>query len=325
VHKLKAEILAELRENERPVLIGLGAIGSWVARWLIANGIAFSGYDKDIVSLKNLAAGAFRESEVGRYKSDVFGHMCRPLNWEPTEIFPSNRTSILVCADHGQTRRWASQRAHEENRRFVCAKANGSLWQVWHVDQGQSPVDFHAFDEAAEANPVLVPCGDSSVGRVASLGAAAELLSIWAGSEITAEEVEAAYGVKFDPAIVHVIQANWQQNSLEAETVAREVSESAFNDEIDRLRKFRDEQAVDQLAHLRRNRRELKKKQRTTIHQRALYLLDNGTDMKNASRVAVGDNKVLATLIVVEAGMRASITASELAIPNTIVLEEVFA
>jgi len=318
-----SQTLAKLREQQRPVVIGLGAIGSWVARWLVASGIEFQGYDDDVVSLKNLAAGAFEEKDVGRYKAaTVAQNHAHRRRW--SEEYGLSGTALL-CADHGPTRRSAARVAKSENARFICAKANGSQWQVWHVDKGESPEDFIAFDEAAEANPVLVPCGDASVGRIASLGAAAELLSVWSGVEITPAEVEAAWGVKFDPALSHFAGSRWKESRSLAENNAQEAAELAFKRSIDSQRDTNDEQALSELRELRERRQKLRREQRTTIHQRGVYHLDDGVSARRAAQTAVGTVKVLSSLVQAESRCNANKTGSSLGLPETIELVELSA
>lgn len=314
----REETLNRLR-GETPTLIGLGAIGSWIARWLTANGITFYGYDNDIVSLKNLAAGAFQREDVGHYKSDVFGGNTRL--WDDTAGLGH---AALVCADHGPTRRLAAKMAVEGHRPFLCAKANGSLWQVWHLPVGsRSAEDFIAFDEAAEQNPVTVPCGDPSVGRIASVGAAAELLSVWTGLEISTEEVEAAFGVEYDPAIGFALAKHWESYRAEAELVATEAAQKAFKKAIEVQRSKSDREAEDDLLVLRETRAARKIRQRSTIHQKAIVSLDSGNTIKQAARYAVGTRHPLRILITAESQVEAQLTAKFLSVPETVTIREI--
>ena len=311
--------IAGLQSAERPVLIGLGAIGSWAARWLTAHGITFHGYDDDHVSIKNLAAGAFETADIGRAKAGVFSAHAR--RW--TSGGTNSGTAILVCADHGQTRRDAAQRAWSANIPLICAKANGNLWQVWHVKAGDDPADFIAFDIAAEQNPVTVPCGDPSVGRVASVNAAAELLTAWAGFDITAADVENSFGVEYDPALQFFVQAQWNAGRADAETIAHEMAAKAFADAIDAERTARDGAAMQQLAELRAERAQRRKKNRLTLHQKSVYLLDiGGYTAQSAAQKTIGGPK-LAQLVAAESAAAARVLNRELALPETITIEEI--
>lgn len=324
----RAEILETLRNQENPTLIGLGAIGSWVARWLIANGIRFHAYDNDTVSLKNCTAGAFAPSDAGRYKADIFIGSSTAELWNPG--FHSVGTAVLVCADHGPSRREAAAAAYSYRKPFICAKANGALWQVWHVERDNNPTDFLAFDEAAEANPVATPCGEPTVGRVASLGAAAELLSAWTGLDITAEEVEASYGVAFDPALGHVLNNYWQTVRADADAAAQEAAKRAYDAEIDRQRAKSDSAAMDHLGQLRLERKARQYSNRSTIHMRAVVRLDgmstiSSTRVREAAIRAVSGYRYLENLARVEAQIEARTLNTRLSIPDTITVEEAIA
>lgn len=323
----RADKLSALRASEFPVVIGLGAIGSWVARWMSANGIEYAGYDDDVVSMKNLTAGAFAQDDVGRYKYTALGVINgRRDRWDLNSSV-SRTTSMLVCADHGQTRRDAVKQAtHIANRwPFYCAKANGAMWQVWQVARDESPDDFIAFDEAAEANPVLTPCGEATVGRVASLGAAAEILSAWSGLQITPEEVEASYGVKFDAALGHVLTQGWNDLSAAAMEEATEQARQRYEEEIEKARVRSDELAVQALLELRTRRHLLKRKRRSTIHQRAMVMLDTGSSTKDAARSSVGESRPLSRLSGREKTIAARQLESTLSVPDSVTFLEVSA
>lgn len=324
---IRNEKLELLRASETPVLIGLGAIGSWVGRWLTANGIYFHAFDSDIVALKNLAAGAFSESEVGAYKTACIVPGLRARRWEAPSV---TGTVVLVCADHGETRRDAAVAAFDNGVPFVCAKANGSLWQVWSVLPGYYPTDFIAFDQAAEANPVTTPCGDASVGRVASLGAAADLLSTWTGLEITPEEVEASYGVKYDPAIGHILASQWEVQRELAEIEAAEAAKIAYDEVIDRVRANTDSRALSALRNIRRARvqRQRGRRSRSTIHMRATCHLDNGRyNVKEAAEAALNwPGRVSRPLSYIAAAeSRLAIRETTESLPSTITVEEAIA
>lgn len=325
----RAATLERLRSDGVPVLIGLGAIGSWVARWLMANGIRFAGYDDDTVSLKNVDAGAFSLDDVGRRKALVLSG-CSTLRWT-TERTDASTPALLVCADHGPTRRDAAVHAREIDARFICAKANGGLWQVWDLrSDGCSLDDFLAFDESAEANPVPVPCGDSSVGRIASLGAAAELLSVWSGLEITPDEVEASYGVTYDPAAGHAMRSEWGRRRAKAEAEAEKAARAAFDARISELREQSDGEAIAALNKLRSERAFRRRVHRATIHMRAITSLDAGSSVDSAARNAVtptgtGRKRPLCDLAETEARIRAEAEAKSIYIPTSVEILEMLA
>lgn len=319
---VREETLVRLR-SEKPTVIGLGAIGSWVARWLQANGIPFVGFDDDIVALKNLASAAFAQSDMGSYKASAIGGDCLRSRWDSSHHTLEH--SALVCADHGETRRAVAQKMYSLRRTFLCAKANGSLWQVWHVPAGSSPDDFCAFDMAAEADPVATPCGDSSVGRVASLGAAAEMLSTWSGLDITPREVEDSYGVKYDAALAHVAMQRWNDQRANAESMAAEEAATAFKNAIETARTRSDQESVRALEQLRAKRAGLRAYRRSTIHQRAIVALDNGENLKSAARQAVPTSRNLDALARAESRLQARNIERELSVPETITIEEAVA
>lgn len=320
----RAATLERLRSDGVPVLIGLGAIGSWVARWLMAHGIRFAGYDDDTVSLKNVDAGAFSLDDVGRHKAVIFSG-CSTLRWT-TERTDASTPALLVCADHGPTRRDAAVHAREIDAHFICAKANGGLWQVWDLrSDGYSLDDFLAFDESAEANPVPVPCGDSSVGRIASLGAAAELLSVWSGLDITPDEVEASYGVTYDPATGHAMRSAWQRRRAKAEAEAERAARAAFAARIDELREQSDGEAIAALNKLRSERASRRRVHRATIHMRAITSLDAGSSIASAAQNAVtptGSKRPLCDLAETEAQIRAEAEAKSIYIPTSVEILE---
>lgn len=318
------DLLRGLRDRQ-VTLIGVGAIGSWVARWLLANGVPVRAFDGDVVALKNLAAGAFARENVGSYKIRAIGIDGWSHNWT---LGSSTRGDVLVCADHGPTRRDAARVAAENGVQFVCAKANGSLWQVWHVaanDTSEQLDTFCMFDEAAEADPVTVPCGDSSVGRVASIGAAAEMLSVWAGFDVTAAEVEASFGQSFDPALGYAMQARWDDVRADAEEKAREVARRAFDKAMNDARASSDKYAEDNLADLRVERAARTRRRRASIHQRAIVALDTVHTVKDAARQSVDGTNRLAKLAEAEAVVHARMLQSDLSLPSTIALDEVSA
>ena len=324
----RAATLERLRHDGHPVLIGLGAIGSWVARWLVANGIVFSGYDDDTVSLKNVDAGAFSLDDVGVPKSRAISPAhCYTQRWSASVRRPA--PAFMVCADDGPTRRDAAVYAREVDAHFICAKANGGLWQVWDLRGGGFSIDdFIAFDEAAEDDPVPVPCGDSSVGRVASIGAAAELLSAWSGLEVTPDEVEASYGVTYDPAAGHAMRSEWERRRAEAEAEAEKAARAAFDARIDELREQSDGEAIAALNKLRRERAFRRWVQRSTIHMRAITSLDTGSSVNSAAQNAVtttGSKRPLRDIAETEARIKSEAILESIYIPSTVEILEVLA
>lgn len=313
--------------ERRPMIVGLGAIGSWVARWLEANGISFTAYDDDVVSLKNVGAGAFALSDVGTLKASAIGSGCYSFRWDETRA--NSRSSVwFACADHGATRRQMAEYARLYDTPMYCAKANGADFQIWPVRDADERADFIAFDEAAEANPVRVPCGHSSVGRVASIGAAAALLSAWLKIDVTPDEVEKSYGVAFDPAIGHILPKRWEANREKAELDAHEAARQAFDKSIDALRAASDEMATQDLQQMRRERRERRRRLRTSIHARAIVILDEGGAMETAARVAVLDQtpqRPLERIAQAEANIAAREIEAALSVPETIRIEQVSA
>jgi len=315
--------LSELRAGDTPTVIGLGAIGSWVARWLMANGIDFHGFDDDVVATKNLASAAFESSDVGRHKARVLGGYVRRWSAGENHIGP-----ILSCADHGPTRREAAGvAAHTFAHAFYCAKANGSDWQVWTVTDSMSLNTFVAFDVAAEADPVRTPCGDSSVGRVASLGAAAEILSAWSGLDVTPAEVEASFGAAFDPALAFALARRWDSVRGDAEAEAQEAAEAAFKDAIDTGRERSDASAIRELRELREDRAAARHRLRSSIHARAIAELDRGESVRDAARIAVRGPVAcrFSRLATIAAGIEARRLQANVSVPDSVTIESAVA
>jgi hypothetical protein len=277
--------------------------------------------------MKNVGAGAFALSDVGTLKASAIGTGCYSFRWDETRA--NGRSSVwLACADHGATRRQMAEYARLYDTPMYCAKANGAEFQIWSIRDAHERADFQAFDEAAEADPVRVPCGHSSVGRVASIGAAAALLSAWLKIDVTPDEVEKSYGVAFDPAIGHILPKRWEANREKAEADAHEAARQAFEKSIDAMRAASDEMASQDLQQMRDERRERRRRLRTSIHMRAVVMLDGGATAASASRAAVLDQtprRPLEHIVQAETNIAAREIEAALSVPETIRIEQVSA
>lgn len=133
-------------------VVGLGGLGSPVALYLAAAGVAELGlFDFDIVEIHNLHRQIlYSQQDIGRYKAEAAFERCKALNntvklyYSTDKLTPDNldhhlnRYKIIAdCTDSASLRYALSGWAKKQQKTLVCASVLGWEGQVYVLPRGE--------------------------------------------------------------------------------------------------------------------------------------------------------------------------------------------
>ena len=148
-------------------IIGIGAIGSWLALYLARPEWELLLWDDDRVEQENLATSAFLEHHVGAFKSIVASELaagkgCRArfitdtltnTNW--LKMHPENLDLVIDCLDNAPSRRVLHRRPVPTIHVGVSDAGSGAV--IWDenyqvpedgYERGENPTCTHALNKA---------------------------------------------------------------------------------------------------------------------------------------------------------------------------------
>lgn len=139
------------------VVIGVGAIGSWVAYTLLKQGYDVIPVDFDIVENDNVPNTIFTEQDVGYRKTGSLEQMLYPTNVDTTfseeiqnciEFLPTAGTVFIDCVDNLETRKFIQRHCKEFNIELLHAGVfNGEGSVIWDQQYFPPEKEPHALKD----------------------------------------------------------------------------------------------------------------------------------------------------------------------------------